>query len=85
MYVYNAQSLKCTNLYGKNLTTHVLDAYVVIAERWRWANYMHQTNQGPRFPAHRFILPVVPDTQGAGVLLRRKWWWSLTWRPQSQR
>jgi len=55
MYVDNAQALKSTNLYGKNLTTHILDPYIAMAKRWGWANYMYQTNQGPSYPAHQFI------------------------------
>jgi phospholipase C len=55
MYVDNAQPLKSTNLYGTNLTTHILDPYLTMAKRWGWANYMYQTNQGPSYPAHQFI------------------------------
>jgi phospholipase C len=55
MYVDNAQPLKSTNLYGKNITTHILDPYITMAQRWGWANYMYQTNQGPSYPAHQFI------------------------------
>ncbi len=55
MYVDNAQALTSTNLYGKDLTTHILDPYITMAKRWGWANYMYQTNQGPSYPAHQFI------------------------------
>jgi phospholipase C len=55
MYVDNAQPLTSTNLYGKNLVTHILDPYIAMAKRWGWANYMYQTNQGPSYPAHQFI------------------------------
>jgi phospholipase C len=66
MYVDNAQPLTSTNLYGKHLTTHILDPYIAIAQRWGWANYMYQTNQGPSYPAHQFIFggtsaPTAPD------------------------
>ncbi|MFY9646882.1 MAG: hypothetical protein WAK29_17015, partial [Terriglobales bacterium] len=43
MYVDNAIALKSTNLYGKDITTHILDPYVAMAKRWGWANYMYQT------------------------------------------
>ncbi len=55
MYVDNAIALKSTNLYGKDITTHILEPYVAMAKRWGWANYMYQTNQGPSYPAHQFI------------------------------
>jgi phospholipase C len=55
MYVDNAQNLTSTNLYGNKLTTHILDPYITMAQRWGWANYMYQTNQGPSYPAHQFI------------------------------
>jgi phospholipase C len=55
MYVDNRQALKSTNLYGKGVTTHILDPYLNMAKRWGWANYMYQTNQGPSYPAHQFI------------------------------
>ncbi len=55
MYVDNTQPLTSTNLYGKNLVTHILDPYLAMARRWGWANYMYQTNQGPSYPAHQFI------------------------------
>jgi phospholipase C len=55
MYVDNAQALHSSNLYGQNLTTHILDPYVAMAKRWGWANFMYQTNQGPSYPAHQFI------------------------------
>ena len=55
MYVDNRQPLQSTNLYGKNLTTHILDPYISMAKRWGWANQMYQTNQGPSYPAHQFI------------------------------
>ena len=55
MYVDNAQALHSSNLYGKNLTTHILDPYLAMAKQWGWANFMYQTNQGPSYPAHQFI------------------------------
>ncbi|MGO8983336.1 MAG: alkaline phosphatase family protein [Terriglobales bacterium] len=55
MYVDNAQELTSTNLYGKKIVTHILDPYINMAQRWGWANYMYQTNQGPSYPAHQFI------------------------------
>jgi hypothetical protein len=66
MYVDNGQTLNSTNLYGKNLITHILDPYLAIAKRWGWANYMYQTNQGPSYSAHQFIFggtsaPTAPD------------------------
>lgn len=33
-----------------------LDPYLQIALQYGWGNYMFQTNQGPSFPAHQFIL-----------------------------
>jgi len=54
MYVDDAQALKYNNKYGKG-TTHILDPYLAMAQRWGWANYMYQTNQGPSYPAHQFI------------------------------
>src|ERR1700733_12031669 len=43
----------------------VVKPYYDIATNYGWANYMFQTNEGPRFPAHQFILggtsaPVFP-------------------------
>jgi len=54
MYVENAVSLNYNNSYGKG-STHILDPYLAMAQRWGWANYMYQTNQGPSYPAHQFI------------------------------
>ena len=34
----------------------VLQPYFQIAETYGWANYMFQTNQGPSFPAHQFLI-----------------------------
>jgi hypothetical protein len=34
----------------------ILDPYFQIASQYGWANYMFQTNQGPSFPAHQFLL-----------------------------
>jgi phospholipase C len=34
---------------------HSLDPYLTLAADYGWANAMHQTNQGPSFPAHQFI------------------------------
>jgi len=33
----------------------VLNPYLDLATQYGWANYMFQTNQGPSYPAHRFI------------------------------
>ena len=42
---------------GKKTTPpHLLDPYFQIAERYGFANYMFQTNQGPTLPAHQFLL-----------------------------
>ncbi len=54
MYVDNALKLNFNNLYGTG-QTHILDAYIKMAQRWGWANFMYQTNQGPSYPAHQFI------------------------------
>jgi hypothetical protein len=37
-------------------TNGVLDPYFNIAELYGFANWMFQTNQGPSFPAHQFLL-----------------------------
>ena len=34
----------------------ILDPYFQIANQYGFANYMFQTNQGPSFPAHQFLL-----------------------------
>jgi phospholipase C len=34
---------------------HSLDPYLTLAAHYGWANAMHQTNQGPSYPAHQFI------------------------------
>jgi hypothetical protein len=34
----------------------ILDPYFQIANQYGYANYMFQTNQGPSFPAHQFLL-----------------------------
>jgi hypothetical protein len=44
---------------------HVVQPYFSIAQQYGFANYMFQTNQGPSFPAHQFIIsgtsaPVAP-------------------------
>jgi phospholipase C len=49
-YVTNSS---VTNSDGKH--GHLLDPYLTLAEKYGWANYMFQTNQGPSFPAHQFI------------------------------
>ena len=54
MYVDNSQPYTSNNLYGRQ-TTHILDPYLTMAQRWGWSNYMYQTNQGPSYPAHQFI------------------------------
>jgi len=33
-----------------------LDPYLAVATQYGWANYFFQTNQGPSFPAHQFLL-----------------------------
>lgn len=35
---------------------YILDPYFQIANQYGYANYMFQTNQGPSFPAHQFLL-----------------------------
>jgi phospholipase C len=35
---------------------HILDPYFQLANQYGWANYMFQTNQGPSFPAHQFLI-----------------------------
>ncbi len=35
---------------------HIIDPYFNIAQNYGYANYMFQTNQGPSFPAHQFLL-----------------------------
>jgi phospholipase C len=73
MYVDNTIPLVSTNSYGKKITTHILDPYITMAQRWGWANYMYQTNQGPSYPAHQFIfggtsaLNAQGDSQGTFV------------------
>ena len=73
MYVDNAQVLTSTNLYGTKLKTHILDPYLAMAQRWGWANFMYQTNQGPSYPAHQYIFSgtsaasVTDDTNGTFV------------------
>jgi phospholipase C len=37
-------------------STGVVNPYLNIATQYGWANYMFQTNQGPSFPAHQFII-----------------------------
>ena len=37
-------------------STIPLQPYWEIAEKYGYANYMFQTNQGPSFPAHQFLL-----------------------------
>jgi phospholipase C len=37
-------------------STGILNPYLTLATQYGWANYMFQTNQGPSFPAHQFIL-----------------------------
>lgn len=34
----------------------MIQPYLELAEQYGWANYMFQTNQGPSFPAHQFLL-----------------------------
>ena len=34
----------------------ILDPYFQLAEQYGFANYMFQTNQGPSYPAHQFLL-----------------------------
>jgi len=36
--------------------TNRLDPYLTLATQYGWANYMFQTNEGPSFPSHQFIL-----------------------------
>ena len=45
-----------TLLSGYHSGAHVLDPYFQIAQDYGFANYMFQTNQGPSFPAHQFLL-----------------------------
>jgi len=33
----------------------LLGPYLTYAEQYGWGNYMHQTNQGPSYPAHQFL------------------------------
>lgn len=33
----------------------LITPYLVLAQRYGWANFMFQTNQGPSFPAHQFL------------------------------
>jgi Phosphoesterase family len=42
-----------TNYDGSTGTQ--LGPYLTFAETYGWGNYMHQTNQGPSYPAHQFI------------------------------
>ena len=37
-------------------STGILNPYLDLATQYGWANYMFQTNQGPSFPAHQFII-----------------------------
>jgi phospholipase C len=36
-------------------TKGILTPYYTLADRFGWANYMFQTNQGPSYPAHQFL------------------------------
>jgi phospholipase C len=43
-------------LTGYHAGSRILDPYFNIATNFGFANYMFQTNQGPSFPAHQFLL-----------------------------
>src|SRR5689334_18895361 len=42
--------------YAVNNSASPIQPYWDIAEKYGFANYMFQTNQGPSFPAHQFLL-----------------------------
>jgi phosphoesterase family protein len=48
-YTY-VPNLKFDEVHG------ILDPYYQLAEQYGYANYMFQTNQGPSFPAHQFLI-----------------------------
>jgi len=39
-----------------NQPSNRLDPYLTLATQYGWANYFFQTNEGPSFPAHQFLL-----------------------------
>ncbi len=49
-------SLDCTRYSYVDNSTSTIQPYLDIATQYGWANYMYQTNQGPSFPAHQFLL-----------------------------
>ena len=63
-----------TNCFSYVPETQV-DPYFQIAKNYGFANYMFQTNQGPSFPAHQFLIsgssaPYGPaDFQSQGTLM----------------
>ena len=59
--------LDCTRYSYVDNTSGVINPYLAIAQQYGWANYMFQTNQGPSFPAHQFLLSgtSAPDSKTA--------------------
>ncbi len=50
-----ADNIRLQYQYADN-TNHIIDPYFNIAQNYGYANYTFQTNQGPSFPAHQFLL-----------------------------
>lgn len=48
--------LDCTRYSFVDNSSGVIQPYLDIAAQYGWANYMFQTNQGPSFPAHQFLI-----------------------------
>jgi len=60
-----ADLIECLPLKGQSCPTHPqfsyvngadVEPYLAIAQKYSFSNRMFQTNQGPSFPAHQFIL-----------------------------
>jgi phospholipase C len=48
--------LDCTRYSYVDNSSGIIQPYLDVAKQYGWANNMFQTNQGPSFPAHQFLL-----------------------------
>jgi hypothetical protein len=49
-------NLDCTRYTYVDNSSGAIQPYLDLAKQYGWANFMYQTNQGPSFPAHQFLL-----------------------------
>jgi hypothetical protein len=64
-------------VYVDSNQTYNAQPYFDIATRWGFANFMFQSNQGPSFPAHQFLLSgtSAPTWKGNPYDDQNKLWW----------